>query len=162
MTFLGIEVGSWADWVSGIATFLAVVVTLKMRRVDNNKKVNVHCNREYPVPEIILANLNITVLGCGKKSSVITEIGFKIKGTKKRILISSDLISEEGKRIEEDQVIVCRVSIYDLLNSVRPQVSSDDEKIKLIPYAENASGKKYTGKKVVFSINSLLEETRLD
>ncbi len=45
MEFLGLDVGSWADWVSGIGSFVAIIfIYIQIKQSDQHQRENLYYN----------------------------------------------------------------------------------------------------------------------
>jgi len=73
-------VGALAGWAGAIATFAAVIVSLKLARGDVPKlKVSAHIQRYIPGPQ---SKIGIQISNCGRRPVKLLELYFRVANTK--------------------------------------------------------------------------------
>lgn len=81
MKFLGLEVGSWADWVSGIITALGLCVSLYWNYNNSKTKLNVEMfDISFNINHVrrTTGTVLFRIYNSGAKSVLIDEIGIRV------------------------------------------------------------------------------------
>lgn len=81
MKFLGLEVGNWADWVSGIITALGLCVSLYWNYNNSKTKLNVEMfDIAFNINNVkkTTGTLLFRIYNSGNKSVLIDEIGIRV------------------------------------------------------------------------------------
>lgn len=145
--FLGLEIGSWAEWAGAITSLLAVLTALFLPYFSN--KVSVKISSEPQFGRSLnsdtkkLSSFMIGIYNQGGVPFQITEIGLAMKGSL-NIKLRGDFkaIYITPKTIYEQEAIVST-----LKNSIVKHMG-DREIYILQPYIIDGSGKRFTGKKI--------------
>lgn len=150
-TFWGLEIGSWADWFSGIATFLAVVVTLVIQHNSNKKKLKVKSTWVYVAPGY-LQGASVDITNTGKVPIQIQSAGLFVKGNRWQFIYNNP--SKEEKYLTEQSTI-------SFSQDLRGLVGTAAQKNMIIfyakSYAKDSAGKMYYGKRFKVNIHNLIE-----
>lgn len=144
--FLGLEVGSWADWFGAVGTILAVVVAVLAPYYVNRPKVKTSQGSDYYTPSITLRNLRVKALNVGRVPIKITDLGFNIGNTGQHFGVQEN-ISEYLQQNDDVEGSIKAANMFLSLTDKFPNQKMFD----LVPYARSSQGKYYKGKPLKYS-----------
>jgi hypothetical protein len=143
--FLGLELGSWAEWSGAIASFLAVVVALFLPYFSNKTRVKVRTKSGYSVHEnpndVKLYGITINVYNKGGNPVLIKDVGFLIKGKKHISFPNHTNLYLNPKDVHEEGIL------FDQLKETALKYMGDHKKYKFQPYILDGNDKYFKGKR---------------
>lgn len=145
--FLGLEIGSWAEWAGAITSLLAVLTALFLPYFSNKVSVKISSEPYYrKLPNSDTKKLSSFMIRIYNKGGVpfqITEIGLAMKGNSNIILQYEDeAVYLNPKTTHTREAVVCTLK-KPILN-----VMGDCEIYTLQPYMIDGSRKLFRGKKI--------------
>lgn len=134
MHFLGLEVGSWADWFGAVETISAVLATLSITRRSGKVRIKVKTATEYVTPEITLQSYVVQAINVGQIPTDIVSAGFLLKDGR-HMGFSKE---KYPCRIDQEEIKEFReagIAIFQTVN-----VKEFPESIKMRPYIRTSTG----------------------
>ncbi|MBP5842848.1 hypothetical protein J8137_09990 [Lactiplantibacillus plantarum] len=140
MTFLGLEIGSWADWASAVGTISAVVLTLVIQH--NSGKIKLNVGAGNGMIEGKWTHYTVSVTNTGSKVVTITAAGFLLPSGKAFLFVENTypIRLEPG----DDSLFVAEVQI---VKQAAVELKLVGQKVQ--SYVKDTTGHMYKGKKFI-------------
>ncbi|QGZ70120.1 hypothetical protein GQS62_04565 [Pediococcus pentosaceus] len=146
--FLGLEVGSWAEWFGAIASFLAVLVALFLPYIDKRDKVKITVIRYVNDKDSDRMGVKIEIYNRGSTPFLIKTAGF---------LKDDTVYKASGVEKYLDSKDVCGFFYPVDENSIK-WFFAESEKIVVYPCIVAGSGSVLKGKEIVIKKEILEKE----
>lgn len=145
--FLGLEIGSWAEWFGAFASFLAVVTALFLPYFSNKASARISYEPSYSNSQNSntkkLDSFTIRIYNKGGVPFQITEIGLSVKENLNIILDDKySCLYLNSKSIYEVEVVLTGIK-RTLIDKI-----GNCEVYRLQPYMIDGSRKRFKGKKI--------------
>lgn len=180
MEFLGLEIGSWADWVSGVGTILAIIVSLFILYYQTKKSIEITShqfflernNSNFDKAEIllvndwyILADISTQVKDIiSTKAYPFNESSINIKNAK-RVSYFIKQLTEMKSHLAVIIVMLSRLeeksntdNLFKAMEGTSMVTTINSDLVELIKNFREINGCQDNYKKVLTTINQLCEK----
>lgn len=156
MEFLGLEVGSWADWVGAIGTIMAVFVAVYLPYKATRPKGKAKLSSLYYTPQVELMGFKVSFYNTGATAINVSDLSIGIVGNTKRLFLSAEFSEGVIQPGEGYSTGGNAVGIYEALKGIYGL----DSKVKIYPKVTDSIGNIYKGKKMTLDLQSLREDLK--